>query len=84
MKSCVILSDNYTGIFVYKLNKKKMTNSYQTVNQFLEYPLYPTNYEFYYTTQKTLNSSIGIMNIEVLAKEVNEQYLEESQNPLKK
>jgi hypothetical protein len=51
-----------------------MKNPYENINEYLECPFYPTRYEFYYPTQASLNSKIGIVNLELFANEVDRNY----------
>ena len=53
-----------------------MKNPCQNINEYFEYPIYPTSYEFYYPTQASLNSKIGIVNLELFANEVNHNYID--------
>jgi hypothetical protein len=54
-----------------------MKNTYQNINQYLEYPIYPTNYEFYNHDQASLNSSIGLINQDLFVNELDEQQVTE-------
>ena len=51
-----------------------MKNPCQNINEYFEYPIYPTSYEFYYPTQASLNSYIGFVNLELFANEVDRNY----------